>query len=176
MSRFIFVPSTFTASEAGSVSGLDRYNRKSFQRQGYIERPENRGWTRHSLEQIAKMLLMCEVRRLPPHESAEIADSKARGRSVADWIVVHSQDVPGAIHDPEHLAVGKKPIKVAGKADRFLLIYGASVELTDDITEALNANKGNSPAGHFLDLDQLARLLVARAGKLGKPLWTVEAA
>src|SRR5262245_49755172 len=130
MTSATFIPSTFTPAEAVVVSRLDTSTQKNLQRHGYMARPK-KGWSRHSLEAAAKLLIIGQLQRLPPSESSEIADRLINGKTVAGWVVSRAQRVPGAISDPDRLAAGKLPLKTTAKVSgRFVIVYGNDVEVT----------------------------------------------
>jgi hypothetical protein len=165
-----FNRATFTPSEAAAITGLDVMTQRNLRRHGYLPQAA-KGWTRHSVDDVAKLLLMGVLDKLglPPSGSSVIAEAHhdKHKQSTAELIGAVACNNPCAICDPEGLAHQVKLLDL--EIPRYLVvreIEGFSFEGSLQSIE----KRSDSAAAIVVELPRLAELIVERAGK---PLVTV---
>jgi hypothetical protein len=166
-----FEATTFTAGEAGEISGLNPMRQQNLRRHKYLPPTPQGTWTRYDLKMMGVLLIhgRCSDLAIPPKTAKAII---ASATTAAVFILGFAQKCTGVIDNPLGLATGK-PITFGPTQQlrRFLISYGTEVTFQNDIGE-FYAKKWDADlsAAIVFDLKRMADHLCERAGR---PLWKV---
>lgn len=161
---------TFTASEAEKITGVSGTDQRNFRRSGYT--PASKGWTRFSLDETARLLIIESCRRshVPPAAGSVVAST----RRATDYLLAFASEFDGAIEGAALLPPGQVPLRMPrGELRRFLVVFGEGEGDYRFVTDLKKLYFSRDEIGAFIvvDLKALAGRLVDGAGR---PLVTIK--
>lgn len=170
MKTISFVCETFAAGETADVTGVSVMQQRNLRRLGHDDKSTS-SHERRDLLSLAKLrvLKLLGDFGLPPGAIKDIAASAAV--IVSAWAARE----PAALHDPEGLAKGERPVRGDPSGQRFLIWDGQTAEFTasaaefDSIFAGLKSRKSIA-AAIVIDLRAVAEDMVRRSPK---PFWRV---
>jgi hypothetical protein len=155
---------TFTPARAEQITGVNGMQQRSLRHHGYLPQGKG-GWTRFSLAETARLLIIesCRKSGIPPSTGSVVASTML----ATDYLLAFAAEMKGAIDGAALVAPSSLPLRQPrDKQRRFLVVYGTAANdylFTNDLRKLWHS-KAEIGAFVVVDLKALATQLLHGAG------------